>query len=181
MSGIEKTLKRETIYRGKILTLRKDYVELPNGEQAFREIVEHRGAAACLVLTPEQKILLVKQYRKPYDEMLYEIPAGKLEKNENPETTIIRELKEEAGIIPMNLEKIGVIYPSPGYTNEVIHLFYVDLYEKCPSEPDKDEIIELVALSVPQVFDMMETGIIADAKTIISLLRCKDRIFRRNK
>jgi ADP-ribose pyrophosphatase len=172
----EKTVSSEYLYKGKILNLRKDRIRLPNGKEAFREVVEHRGGACCLVLCPDRKILFVRQYRKPYEKSLYELPAGKLEAGESPEVTMVRELAEEAGIIPNSLEKIGIILPSPGYSDEVIHLFYTDDYRETKGSLDEDEFLELVALPVEQVLSMIENGEIADAKSVALILRCKERI-----
>ncbi|NLD26067.1 MAG: NUDIX hydrolase [Acholeplasmataceae bacterium] len=172
----EKTINSEYIYKGKIIKLRKDCISLPNGKEAFREVVEHPGGACCLVKCPDGKILFVRQYRKPYEKMLYELPAGKLEPDESPDTTIVRELSEEAGIIPNALEKIGIMLPSPGYSNEVIHLYYTDDYRAGQNDLDEDEFLDLVAIPVEQVLAMIENGEIVDAKSVILILRCKERI-----
>lgn len=172
----EKRLGTEYLYRGKIINLRRDTVELPNGKEAFREIVEHSGAATCLVLTPERKIIFVRQFRAPYGEEVLELPAGKIETNEGPEATIIRELQEEAGIKPRTIEKIGIIYPSPGYANEIIHLFFTDNYERVSSSTDEDEFLDVLEIPASEAFKLLAEGKLVDAKTICLILRCKDRI-----
>jgi len=144
MNYKEKTISTNYIYRGKIVNLRKDLVVLPNNKKAFREIVEHNGGACALAVTVDKKILFVKQYRICYDEFLIELPAGKMELDESPDNTIIRELSEEVGVIVEKLEKAGVMYPTPGYTNEVIHLYYTDKFTIRNNNLDEDEFLEVL-------------------------------------
>ena len=113
----EKTLDSKTVYVGKILNLKNDAIELPNGKTAQREYVEHSGGSA-IYCEVDGKVLLVKQFRYPYKKELYEIPAGKVNYGEDPEKTAIRELEEEAGLIAERVEKMFDIYPTPAYTTE---------------------------------------------------------------
>ncbi|MDD3999842.1 MAG: NUDIX hydrolase [Bacilli bacterium] len=168
----------EYLYRGKIINLRKDVVILPNNKESYREIVEHQGGATCLVLTDDQKLIFVRQYRSAYQEEVLELPAGKLETKETPETTIIRELQEEAGIIPLKLEKVGHIYPSPGYSNEVIHLFFTSEYRRTKRALDEDEFLDTLEIPIREAYQMLEQGKIFDAKTICLLLLMKDRLVK---
>ena len=118
----EKTVRENYVYNGKILNLRKDDVLLPNGNPAIREIVEHSGGSAILCIK-NGKVLMVKQFRYPYKEEIWEIPAGKINAGETPEQTALRELKEEGGIIADKIEKLFDVYPSPGYTEEIIRIY----------------------------------------------------------
>ena len=123
MNFKEKTLNKNYIFRGKILNLRKDDVLLPNGKSAIREVIEHLGGSA-VYCARDGKVLLVKQYRYPYGEELWEIPAGKLNQGESPEITAIRELEEEGGIKAERVVKMFDVYPTPGYSNEIIRTRY---------------------------------------------------------
>ena len=123
MSHREKTMKSDKIYEGKILNLRIDTVELPNKKYSKREIVEHSGGVAIIPMISDDSMVLVKQYRKAIEDFLYEIPAGRLELNEEPGETARRELKEETGLNAKKLKYISEFYTTPGYCNEKIHLF----------------------------------------------------------
>jgi ADP-ribose pyrophosphatase len=122
MNFNEKTLNEKYVHKGKILNLRVDDVELPDGNGAIREVVEHSGGS-CVLCEKDGKILLVKQFRYPYKEELLELPAGKLNPGETPEQTAIRELEEEGGIKAEKVEKLFDIYPTPAYTNEIIRIY----------------------------------------------------------
>ena len=123
MEMTEKTLSSEYKYNGRIINTRVDTVLLPDGRQSKREIIEHSGGVGVIAVTEEGKIALVRQYRHPYGEIIYEIPAGKLEKGEQPLDCGKRELEEETGFTADNWQSLGQIYPSPGYCAEVIHIF----------------------------------------------------------
>jgi ADP-ribose pyrophosphatase len=108
--------------KGKILNLRCDDAELPDGKPCSREFIEH-GGGACVLYVKDGKVLLVRQFRYAYGESIYEIPAGKLEQGENPIFAAARELEEEAGIKAKELQLLYVVYPTPGYTNEKIYIY----------------------------------------------------------
>ena len=166
----EKTLSSKTIYNGKILNLKIDQIELPNGKEAQREYVEHSGGSAvyCEV---DGKILLVKQFRYPYKKELYEIPAGKVNCGEDAEKTAIRELEEEAGLIAERVEKLFDIYPTPAYTTEVIRLYRAVNVKKGKVNLDEDEFLTAHWFTKEQIRQMIDNGEICDAKTLIALLR----------
>ncbi len=128
MDQKEIKISGKVVYEGKVVTLKVDTVLCPNGNESKREIVTHNGGAAVLLVL-DGKILLERQFRYAYNEIIYEIPAGKLEKNENPRSAAIRELEEETGYIAKNIIDLGSIYPSVGYTDEIIYL-YKDLLSK---------------------------------------------------
>ncbi len=165
----EKTINKNYIYKGKILNLRKDDILLPNQKNAIREFVEHSGGSAiyCQI---ENKVLLVKQFRYPYGEELWEIPAGKLNSGENPEQTAIRELEEEGGIIANKVEKMFEIYPTPAYTNEIIRIYRASELEKGKVKLDEDEFLKGEWFDLDIAKQMIYDGKIKDAKTIIALL-----------
>ena len=169
----EKTIKSRQIYEGKIINLRVDEVILPNGQKASREIIEHPGAVAAIPLLPGGKIILIKQFRKPVEEVIYEIPAGKLESGEGPEQCMERELEEETGYRAGKLRKLLSYYPSPGFSSELIHLFLATDLEKKKQNLEEDEFLEMVILEFDESLRMIEKGKIRDGKTIIGLFLTK--------
>lgn len=168
MDYIEKTVKKNYIYKGKILTLRKDDALLPDGKPCIREIIEHSGGA-CALYVENEKALFVRQYRYAYGESIYEIPAGKLNVGENPMKAAQRELEEETGIKADRLELLYVAYPTPGYTDEKIYIYRAFDGKKTATNPDEDEFVDTVWVSLDKVKEMLKNGEIKDAKTIIAL------------
>ncbi len=166
----ERTVKSKLIHRGKILTLRVDEVILPNGKRATREIVEHPGAVAAVPLLVDGKVILVRQFRKPVEEVIYEIPAGRLEPKEDPRRCMERELEEEIGYRARKLKKLLSYYPSPGFSAEIIHIFLATDLDKREQKLEKDEFLEPVTLEFEEALRMIEDGRIKDSKTIIGLL-----------
>ena len=168
MDYIEKTVQKNYVYQGIIVNLRCDDAQLPNGKPCKREIIEHSGGS-CVLYVKENKVLLVKQFRYAYGESLYEIPAGKLEKGEEPILAAARELEEEAGVKAKDLQLLYVMYPTPGYTNEKIYIYQAFDGENVESHLDDDEFLDVVYLPVEEVKRMMQTGEIKDGKTLIAL------------
>ncbi|MGT2894861.1 NUDIX hydrolase [Streptococcus entericus] len=169
----EKTLHRETIFEGHIFTVAVDDVELPNGlGQAKRELIFHKGAVCVLAVTPEEKIILVKQYRKAIESISYEIPAGKLEVGEagSEAAAALRELEEETGYIGQ-LDYLYAFYSAIGFCNEKLTLYLATDLVKVdnPRPKDADETIELLELTYDECMEMVRSGQIVDAKTIIAL------------
>ena len=173
MELFEKELKREYIYEGRIIKLRKDEVELPDGNVASREIIEHNGGSGVIAVTEDDEILLVKQYRRPYDEVTLEIPAGKLNPGESPLENARRELLEETGYEADELIDFGKMYPSPGYLGEVVRVYYAPSVKKIgEANTDEDEFLSLVKMPVDEVRRHIEEGtLIYDAKTIIAITK----------
>lgn len=165
----EKTIKESTIYKGKILNLRKDDVILQNGNHAIREVVEHSGGSAiyCQI---DNKILLVKQFRYPNKEEIWEIPAGKKNDGETLEQTALRELEEECGLRAEKVEKLFDIYPSPAYTDEIISIYKAIKVKRTKMNLDEDEFLRCQWWEVEDVKKMINDGTIKDAKTIIAIL-----------
>lgn len=165
----EKTVKENCLYKGKILNLKRDEVELHDGKLAVREMVEHSGGSAILC-EKDGKILLVKQFRYPYKEVIYEIPAGKLNLGEDPAETAIRELEEEGGIKAERVVKMFDVYPTPAYTNEVIRIYRAEGLTETKINLDEDEFLSSVWVDKGEIKMMIERGEIKDAKTLIALL-----------
>jgi ADP-ribose pyrophosphatase len=168
MDYVEKTVSKNYVYQGKILSLRKDDALTADGKPCVREIIEHSGGA-CVLYVEDNKVLLVRQYRYAYGESIYEIPAGKLDKGEDPAKAAARELEEEAGLKAGRLEKLFVIYPTPGYTNEKIYLYRAYDCQKVAAHLDEGEFLDAVYLPIEQVKEMLKNGQINDSKTIIAL------------
>ena len=169
MSSRELTVKSDTVYSGRIVNLRVDEVILPDGRITSREIVEHRGAVAVLAVDGDN-IVFVKQYRKPIEEMLLEIPAGTLESGESPEDCARRELVEETDMYPISLKEIVRFYSSPGFCTEKLYVFFADRFEKRHGTPDDDEFIKVEKIPLSRVEGMLKSGEVKDSKTIIALL-----------
>lgn len=168
----EKTIHTERVFEGKIIDLQVDDVLLPNGEKSKREIVKHPGAVAVIPITKDNKIVLVKQYRKPLERTLVEIPAGKLDANESPLGAAIRELEEETGYTTKDLSFITSFYTSPGFADELVYLYITDSLERL-SEPvpgDEDEFIEIIELTLDEAKQYVEDEKIQDAKTNYAIL-----------
>lgn len=174
----EKTISSERLYEGKIINLKVDDVSLPNGKTSKRELIEHPGAVAIVAITPENKIIMVEQYRKALERSIIEVPAGKLEKGEAPETTAMRELEEETGYTADSLELIQSFSTSPGFANEVIHLFFAHGLKKSMSGAvlDDDEFVELMEVSIEEAEQMMKDNRIFDAKTAFAVLWAKQNL-----
>ncbi|KMY29714.1 ADP-ribose pyrophosphatase [Lysinibacillus xylanilyticus] len=168
----EKTTKTTPIYDGKIVKLQVDDVTLPNGNVAKREIIKHPGAVAVIAVTDEGKLVLVEQYRKALERSIIEIPAGKLEPGEEPIVTARRELEEETGYGAQCLTYLQAFATSPGFADEVIHLFVAkDLYKiENKADLDEDEFVELLEVSLEEAQQMVADERIYDAKTAFAVL-----------
>lgn len=170
----EKTMKSDKLYEGKIINLRIDTVEMPEKRYSKREIVEHPGGVGIVPITDDNSIILVRQYRKAVNRMLLEIPAGKLEVNEEPRETAIRELREETGYSANNYKYLMEFYTSPGYTTEKIYLFMATELIEGNQELDFGEYCEIEKYSIEDLIKMIDRGEIIDSKTIIGINLAKD-------
>lgn len=168
---IEKTIATKEIYNGRIIQVKLEEVELPNGKTSTREIVKHPGAVAIIAMTAEKKLLLVRQFRKPLEQVIYEIPAGKLEPNEEPLTCVQRELAEETGYKSDSIKLIQSFYTSPGFANEIVHVFYTDQLERLDKtvELDDDEFLDVIEVSLAEAQKLIEDKQIYDAKTVYAV------------
>ncbi len=158
-------------YKGRIINMRVDDARMPNGTTAKREVVEHPGGVGVIALTDEGEVLLVQQYRYPYGEITTEIPAGKRDPGEDPLTTGIRELAEETGATADNVTSLGVLYPTPGYCNEVIHLYLATGLHFAEQHPDEDEFLDVLRVPLNTLVERVMAGEIPDAKTQIAALK----------
>lgn len=170
MSFCERKLDGKLIYDGKILKLNVDSVLLPDGNTAKREYINHSGGSAVLYVE-HGKVLLVKQFRYAYGKEIYEIPAGKLEKGEDPAVTAKRELEEETGYVAKSLKELFKLYPTPGYSDEIIYVYLADNCLQSQSKPDDDEFVECEFIEIGKVCEMIENGEICDAKTVAAIYR----------
>ena len=165
----EKHVSTETVFDGKLLKIAVDKVILPDGKEAVRELVHHPGAVAILPVLEDGSIVFVKQYRYPLDSILYEIPAGKLELNEDPLECATRELSEETGYSASKWSKLTTIATTPGLTDEIIHLYLAEGLELHEQHTDDDEFIEVVTIGQDDVRKMLLAETIFDAKTLSAL------------
>ncbi len=166
----ERTIESKRIYEGRLVNLRVDTVELPAGRITNREIVEHADVVAVVALDEKDNVLLVKQYRKPVEKELLEIPAGGIESGENPDDSAMRELQEETGYLPSKIEKIGGVYASPGYCTEFLHLYLATGLTPSRLKADDDEHIELIRVPLAEIPQLISSSEINDAKSVAALL-----------
>lgn len=167
----EKTLSSQNIYDGKVFKITKDDVELSDGYKTIREVVHHNGGVV-IAAEKDNKIIMVKQFRYPAGEVLYELPAGKLDKgNEDVLSAAKRELEEETGYIANNWESLGFIWTSPGFCNEKLYLFKADNLIFKGQHLDEGEILDYVEIDKDEVFNMVKDGRINDSKSIAALMR----------
>lgn len=172
MDLTEKTKNSEYIFKGKIINLRRDEVILPNGKESTREVVEHKGGVCVLPLTDKNEVIFVRQFRYPYKEVLLEIPAGKRDSlDEDPLRCGKRELKEETGAESDNFVFLGELYPSPGFTNEIIYIYYADNLRYGQTNPDEDEFLDIVKIPLADAVEMVVNGEIKDSKTQAAILK----------
>ncbi|MDI6602170.1 MAG: NUDIX hydrolase [Thermoanaerobacteraceae bacterium] len=168
MDKKEITINSRRIYDGRIINLRIDDVLLPNGNVAGREIVEHKGAVAIIPITRDKKLVMVKQYRKPAEEELWEIPAGKLEQGESPDECARRELEEETGYTG-KMVKIFEFYTSPGFSNEYMYMYIATNLVHGLQHLDPDELLDIQEFNMDELKRMLVSGMIKDAKTLIGI------------
>lgn len=166
----EQTISSEMIYRGKILNVRVDTVTLGRGGQGIREVVEHNECICIVPLDDENNVIMVKQYRKPVEEILLEVPAGGVENGEVSQEAVLRELQEETGYIASNLELLAKFWTTPGFCNEYMHAYVATGLSpsSLPADDDEDILVERVPMA--KIPDLIRNGIIRDAKSIASLL-----------
>ncbi len=169
MELFEKTIDSQDIFQGRIINLRIDRVVLPDGNESTREIVEHPGAVAIVAIDENQNIWMVKQYRKAVEEILMEIPAGTLEKGEDPLECAKRELAEETGLKAQKWESILSYYSAPGFVTEKLHLFLATGFTEGDKHTDQDEFLYTVKLPLAEAYEAIFSGDIKDGKSIIGI------------
>ena len=173
MKLYEKKISSKQIFDGKIVKLFVDEVELPNGQIATREIVRHPGAVCVVPLTNEGEVVMVKQFRYPFERVLLEIPAGKLETGEDPLEAVKRELEEESGAVAGKIDHLGEMYTTVAIFDEVIQIYLARDLKFTNAHPDEDEFLEITKIPLSTLIDMVMKGEIRDAKTQIALLKAE--------
>lgn len=172
----EKEISRSYKFKGRIINLRVDRVILENGKESEREVVEHNGAVAILPVDHRGNCTLVEQYRKPIEKVLLEVPAGKLDINETPESCALRELQEETGLKTKNLIPLGHIFTTAGFSNEKIFLFLaIDLIQT-NSKLDEDEFLNIVTMHWTELLKLAQNNELEDAKTNALILRALSKV-----
>ena len=170
MAHFEKELDRREIYRGKIFTVTSHRVETEGGAETVRDVVNHHGGACVAAVDPEDRVLLVRQYRFAVGRELWELPAGKLEPGEDPEAAAARELEEETGYRALALRKLARLLPTPAYCTEVIHIYEARGLVPGRQHLDRDEYLDVAAVPFDRAVEMVLSGEITDAKTQTGLL-----------
>lgn len=165
----EKTLHTEVKYQGKIIQLQLEDVLLPNGAKGKREVVKHPGAVGIIAFTENNELLMVRQYRKALEKEIVEIPAGKLEKDEEPAVCAQRELAEETGYIAESITLLTSFYTSPGFADELIYLFVAKGLKPAEAELDEDEFVEVLKVDLEQAKQWVQEQKIHDAKTMFAI------------
>lgn len=171
MDLTEKQISFDYKFKGKIVNLRVDDALLPNGTTAKREIVEHNGGVCVAPLDNEDNLYFVKQFRYPYMEIVTELPAGKLEKGEDPFEAGKRELKEETGAVAKKYVDLGKLYPTPGYCGEIIHMYLATDLIFGEQNPDEDEFLEVYKIPLEKAVEMVMNGELRDSKTQTMVLK----------
>ena len=170
----EKTLSSRLVYEGRAVKLRVDTVKMPDGRETMREVVEHSDCVAIIALDADDKVLLVEQFRKPVEKELLEIPAGGIGPDEDPVTTVCREMREETGYLPRKVEKLGGFYSTPGYCTEYLYLYLATDLTPSPLHAEDTDNISLVRVLTTQIPSLIASGSICDAKSIAGLLTFLD-------
>lgn len=173
MELYEKTLEQISKFEGRVIHVHVDTVELPNGCTSTREIVNHPGGVGILALDEDNNVLVVRQFRYAFGRTLLEIPAGKLERGEDPYQAAMRELREETGAICDKLTSLGELYPTPGYCDEIIRLYLARDLRWGEMHLDEDEFLTVGRVPFQELVDQILAGEIRDAKTCAAILKAK--------
>ncbi|MBR4097328.1 MAG: NUDIX hydrolase [Oscillospiraceae bacterium] len=171
MHLFEKTVESELIFDGKIITVKKDKAELENGEIVNRELVIHPGGVCVVPINENGEVLMVKQFRYPFQEALVEVPAGKLEVGEDHREAGLRELREETGAVCEKFEYLGVCYPSVAYLTEKIHMYLATGLTFENQDLDDDEFLDVIKIKLEDAVEMVMNNELPDAKTQCAILK----------
>ena len=173
MDYTEKTLQYEEKFRGRILTVHRDTVSLPDGSETVREVVEHSGGVGVLPVDEDGNAWCVRQFRYPFGTHLLEVPAGKLEPGESPIDCAVRELGEETGFTAAEYTDLGMLYPSPGYCREVLHIYMATGLTRGKAHLDKGEFLDVETYKLDTLYEMAMRGDLPDAKTAMAVIKSK--------
>ena len=168
---VEEGVSSEEVFHGKIVHLFKDIVRLPNGKHATREVIRHPGAVAVVPMTEDGNVILVRQYRYPFAQVMLEIPAGKLDPGEDPLDCATRELTEETGYAAAEIVSLGVFYPSVAILDEKIHLYLARGLTFCATNPDDDEFLHVEQRPLKEMVEAVMRGEVPDGKTQTAILK----------
>ena len=171
MDMTEKMIERKTIFEGRIINVYNDTVVLPNGKHSTREVVEHHGGVCVAALTERNTLLFVRQFRYPYGKVLLELPAGKLEKGEEPLAAGLRELEEECGVAAEKVIPMGEVYPTVAYCTEIIHLYLAKGLKKTHQHLDEGEFLSVEEIELSKAVELVMNGEIVDSKTVALVLK----------
>lgn len=171
MNFEEKTLSEKLIFDGRIITVHLDDIELPDGSRATREVVEHSGGVCVAAMTEEKELYFVRQYRYPYKKVLLELPAGKLERGEDPMKAGVRELEEECGVVADTVISMGTVYPTVAYCSEIIYLFAAKGLRSTNQNLDEGEFLDVEKIPLADAVKMVMNGEISDSKTVALVLK----------
>ncbi|MFI3250108.1 MAG: NUDIX hydrolase [Eubacteriales bacterium] len=174
----EETLDKTTIFEGHVVHLQKDSVRLINGKTVTREVVRHNGGVAVLALNEANEVYFVSQYRYPLAKVLTELPAGKLDgaigsKEEDHLAAAKRELQEETGLVATHYHSLGAIYPTPGFCDEVLHMYLATGLSQHESNPDDDEFLNVIKVPFETALAQVMSGELQDGKTVAAILKAK--------
>jgi len=169
MKYAEETISTKEVYKGNIIDLNLVTVKLPNGKESTREIVIHPGASVIIPIAQNGDLYMVRQFRKPLEREMLELPAGKLDKGESPETCAIRELSEETGLEAGWVKHVISVHSTPGFCNEVLHMFAAGDLKEGTAHSDEDEFVSCERVPLNDLLRMVFKGEITDAKTIIGI------------
>lgn len=173
MELLEKTISSEVKFKGRIVTVRLDKAQLVNGRAVTREVVEHPGGVTILPLFDDGTVSVVRQFRYPFQKVVTELPAGKLEYGEDHREAALRELSEEVGVEADELTYLGCLYVSPGFCTEVLHMYLARGLHQGESHPDEDEFLEDQRVPFAQLAGQVMSGEITDGKTVATVLKVK--------
>lgn len=173
MEFFERQVSTETVYKGRIVNIRNDIAEIKNGRHVIREVVEHPGGVAIVAVDDNGHVMMVRQYRYPMEEELLEIPAGKLEYGEAHYDCAVRELSEETGCTAGKLIFLGPIYPSPGFSKEILYIYLATELAAGDMHLDEDEFLSVEAVPMETLVEKIMASEIKDGKTIIGILKAK--------
>lgn len=165
----EHTFRTERIHEGHIINLRVDYLRNAEGKEVVRELIEHNGGVTICCKPDEQSIVLIKQYRYSVDELLYELPAGRIERGEDLLEAAKRELAEETGYIAKNWREISRVYTAPGFCNEMLYMYEATDVTLTEQSLDDDEEAEVIVMSLTEAWQLVIEGKVRDAKTVAGL------------